>query len=155
MTITYDMKNGNFYWLRHPSRKSKSGQLAGSNNSEGYRVIRINKKDYYGHRLAWFYVTEKWPENDIDHIDGNKSNNAFRNLREATRSQNNANQKLSKRNKSGYKGVCWDNKEERWIAQTRSNGKMVFIGYFDDPLLAHEAWKAKMTELHGTFVRAA
>lgn len=90
---------------------------------------------------------------DVDHIDGNGLNNARSNLRLATRSQNQANRGMSKNNKSGYKGVCYDKKGNKWTASIGHKGKRYAIGRYNTPEEAHEAYKAKAKELFGEFSR--
>jgi hypothetical protein len=82
--LTYDPNTGIFiYNYRHGAWALK-GSEAGRCDKDGYLIITINKKAYSAHRLAWLYMTGEHPKEFIDHKDGNKSNNKFENLREAT-----------------------------------------------------------------------
>src|SRR5260221_8009897 len=86
---------------------TRGNQIAGSEVGcmhLGYRRISIDRKHYEAHRLAWFMTYGRWPEKQIDHINGNRSDNRIANLREANKAQNNRNNIISKNNKSGYNG---------------------------------------------------
>lgn len=93
--------------------------------------------------------------NQIDHIDGNRLNNAFCNLRLATNAQNQWNKSKGIYNKSGYKGVSWSKVRQRWAANFYHNKKRVFLGYYERPEIAYAAYCKAAAELHGEFARAA
>ena len=115
----------------------------GTVTKAGYVVITIDARQYFAHRLAWFYVNGEWPDLLIDHIDGNKQNNAIANLRLATNEINNQNRKVpQKRNKAGLLGVFPFRK--KWGAKLVTNGNFVWLGVHDSPESAHAAYvKAK------------
>jgi hypothetical protein len=102
--VNYNETTGVFTWAKNRKRCT-TGSIAGSICSNGYIYININYKKYLAHRLAWLYIHGEFPENEIDHIDGNKANNSIENLRTATRSNNVWNTKKGTRNTSGYKNV--------------------------------------------------
>ena len=89
--LEYNPETGLFIWLKQVSNRIKSGSTAGTIRSDGYVKIIINRKIYFAHRLAWLYMTGKWPEDLVDHKDNIKHNNIWENLREANHSQNNKN----------------------------------------------------------------
>jgi hypothetical protein len=89
----------------------------------------------------------------IDHEDNNALNNSRRNLRVATKAQNAANSRLRSDNKSGYRGVSWDDRKEKWRAVVRPKGRQVWIGYYDDPREAALAHDVVITEMFGAFAR--
>ncbi len=66
----------------------------------------------------------------VDHIDNNRKHNNLINLRFATHSQNQQNASISSKNTSGTKGVFWNNKNKRWMAQININGKRINLGSF-------------------------
>jgi hypothetical protein len=101
--LYYNAATGIFYWRRTDcGRRSKpAGRLA----VNGYIGISIDYKRYYAHRLAFLYIRGRWPDGDIDHINGRRSDNRLWNLREATRAQNLMNSKRRRDNTSGFRGV--------------------------------------------------
>lgn len=152
--ISYDRDTGLFIWRQTLSSRACAGKEAGTPDLHGYKQICIDGKIYKSHRLAVFYETKTWPKMDIDHIDGNKSNNKISNLREVTKSQNQFNRPVSKNSKSGIKGVHMDGRG-RWRAYIAANGKKISIGSFgkkEDAALAYRAFEQK---LHGEFARKA
>lgn len=86
--LHYNPETGVFTWARSVGQRARIGRVAGSKVPSGYIKISVSKRVYSAHRLAWLYMTGSWPENEIDHVDNNPSNNAFSNLRAATKSQN-------------------------------------------------------------------
>lgn len=120
-----------FYWAKQPNSQASVGDRAGSTfpDKDGYFLLTFNNKNYYEHRLIWFWHYGYFPEL-IDHIDGNRTNNHILNLREATKSQNAANSKIRKDNKSGVKGVFYLEKFGTWKASIRVNSKSIHLGNF-------------------------
>lgn len=127
------------------------GDVAGK-AGRAYILIQIWGKKYRAHRLAWFYVTGRWPTKIIDHEDNDGLNNRWLNLREATRSQNGAN---SRGRRPGLKGAYWHKKSNRWFSVIAANGARSFLGYFANEREAHEAYVRAAKEVHGQFARAA
>src|SRR6476659_34528 len=129
--LRYDPKTGIFIWLGPTDRTKKAGARAGCLDSLGYWIIRIDGKNYKGHRLAWLYVYGKVPKY-LDHKNRNTASCRIADLREATHDQNMQNKKSWGR--SGYKGVRW--KANGWEAQIRN----VYLGRFCTPQEAHAAY---------------
>ncbi len=150
--LSYDSSSGIFTWKVRTQGRIQVGQIAGSINTNGHRQIRLDGLFWVAHRLAWFYVYGAWPENEIDHIDLIKDNNAISNLREATHVENCNNRRASpKTNKSGYKGVSL--RRGQWHAQIKHKGKCYHLGNFDDPAEGHAAYVAASKKFHGVFGR--
>lgn len=160
--FSYDKEEGLLRWKNPSGRYGRipAGAVAGStSNKEGYRYVSINGKLYRASRLIWLWVTGEWSEEQIDHKDGNTSNDKWENLREATRSQNKANCGKYKRDKAScpLKGVQAVQKKHsiRYRAVVTKDGVRRNLGNFDTPEEAHAAYLAASEELHGEFTRAA
>jgi hypothetical protein len=119
---------------------------AGCRRASGYRQIRILGRNYYEHRLAWLFMTGVWPK-EIDHIDGDRANNAWNNLRVVNRSQNKQNMKRpTALNRVGRLGVSRVGK--RFRAQIAVNGRKIGLGVFASAALAEEAYLAAKRVYH-------
>jgi HNH endonuclease/AP2 domain len=150
--LEYDKFSGLLTWIVNKNNRRK-GCVAGSINSNGYVTLWIDGKQYQSHRVIWFMVNGNWPIDEIDHIDGIRTNNAFNNLREATRSENSRNHKVRVDNNSGVKGVYWNSKLNKWRSEINFNKKRYNIGYFKCLNEAEAAVKRKREELHLEFAR--
>jgi len=148
--LEYNAETGEFTWLGDFNAK-RVGRRAGTTiGSKGYRTITIKKRRYYEHRIAWYMMTGDDPTGlEIDHINGDKSDNRFSNLRMATCQQNKVNCGLSANNTSGYKGVTKNRKA--WIASIMKDRQYVYIGSFETPEEAAKAYDAKAVELFGDY----
>lgn len=148
IAISYDRATG---ILRRVDARphSKKGAVCGSKNSCGYLNVGVGGVIYPAHRLAFLYETGRWPKDQIDHINGQKDDNRWINLREATQSQNMANRQKQKNNVSGFIGVCWCNRSCSWISYVRINGKHKRIGLFDDKIKAAIARDDLAFSIHG------
>lgn len=151
-TMLYNPGSGNFTWQVH-RQAVKCGSIAGCLRPSGYRHIKINQQYYMAHRLAWFYVYGIWPELDVDHINGVRSDNRIENLRLATKSQNSANRRAQ--NPSGLKGISFIGKLGKWQASIKINDKSTYLGLFASAEEASAAYFSKAREIHGEFARAA
>ena len=152
--VDYDKETGSFMWKVYRGGKAKAGTQAGSVRPDGYHAICIDLRSYKSSRLAWMIVTGEDPvEFDIDHINGDSSDNRFCNLRLATDHQNCANRKKRSDNKSGFKGVY--QMGNKWAAQITAQNKRKHIGVFDTPEIAHAAYLNYASVMHGEFARAS
>lgn len=107
-------------------RKVKKGQVLGGINNKGYLQTTIDGRTYLVHRLAWMYETGEFPSIHLDHIDGNRSNNAINNLRECVQIENNQNLAKKVGNcTSRHIGVCYAKAIDCWVAYIRFNGRQV------------------------------
>jgi len=127
--LHYDPDTGVFTWKVRRNHKAKVGDIAGAVNSYEsnlqYISIKIDRRLYKAHRLAFLLMSGRWPEN-IDHINGNGLDNRWCNLREVFHQENGKNQKQSKNNKSGQTGVSWHKQNKKWIAKE----SQVYLGSF-------------------------
>ena len=125
--LSYDRTTGIFRW-KISRGGAVAGAVAGTPTYRGYLHIRIDRRVYSAGRLAWLYVTGKWPVSAINYINGDRSDIRCANLREATRSQWRAS--VRSKNKLGARGV-WVSKSDRYVAQIRFMGKLKYLGSFD------------------------
>jgi hypothetical protein len=107
------------------------------------------------HRLVWLWAHSEWPPDDIDHINGNRDDNRFSNLRLASRTQNNANSQVRRDNTSGVKGVYWNRAGRCWQAQIGFQGRVLPLGSFATIEDARNARLAAEQRYFGEFRRSA
>jgi HNH endonuclease/AP2 domain len=141
--LTYDSQTGEFRWKvvrRKHGGKTAVGELAGKSSDGRYWTIGLLGKSYLAHRLAWFYVYGSWPR-EIDHIDGNKLNNAISNLRECTRSENN-------QNRRGVSGVSRVMRGGRYRASICVNRKQIHLGCYSTQDEARSAYLEAKKNVH-------
>ena len=145
--LEYDPETGLFRW-KVLGWGRKAGWFGGTS---GHRYLRVYvpDKQYFAHRLAWFYVYGSMPNGEIDHINGNRHDNRIVNLRIATRSQQLGNSRAQPRNKSGYKGVSWKRNRGKWCVQILNR----YVGLFSDKVEAARAYDEKAKEVFGDFAR--
>jgi hypothetical protein len=150
--VNYDPETGVFTSIAR-RRKVAVGNQVGHLNG-GYVRMSIDGHRDYGHRFAVLYMTGMLPP-FVDHKDLNTANNKWENLRECDRVQNNGNRRVDpEKNKSGYKGVHWATARSKWCAQISIGNKPKFLGYFDDPAIAHQAYMRAAENYFGEFARA-
>ena len=138
-SLDYNTQTGVFTWRKNHRRPDLIGKTAGSIHSAGYISIAVHNIKRLAHRLAWFYVTGNMPDGHIDHINGNKLDNSFANLRQVTRFGNLQNMRqATKANKVGLLGVSAH--QGKWRAQIMANGKRIRASGFDTPELAYQKY---------------
>jgi hypothetical protein len=145
--VCYDKTTGMFTWNLNRPRGVKAGDRADREWASGYRSVVIKGKVYMAHRLAWFYVHKEWPSMCIDHINRDKQNNKFENLRLATPQQNSQNRLSAISSSSKFKGVTWHKRDKKWQAAIVHNGKRFHLGYFLNEEEASIAYKTKAVEI--------
>lgn len=153
--LDYDPETGAFTWKHRPNgprhwNTKYAGTRAGSLEPvSGYERISINDRIFKAHRLAWVWMTGDSPDEEIDHINGDRLDNRWANLRLATHGQNQANCKTW--NKFGLKGVtkCGN----RFLAKITKNHEYHYLGLFATPEEAHAAYMKAAREMHGEFAR--
>lgn len=148
MTDVFEYRDGELYWLTG----RRKGQRFGSPHSNGYRRGAWRGRFWYEHRLIWEMF--KGPTGlYIDHIDGDKQNNKIENLREASHSQNLANSKIYKNNKSGHKGVFYDKERQCYRVEVKFAGKSITHRVDDFELACLVADEARNL-LHGQYAKS-
>ena len=155
--LDYVPSTGEWRWryregLRAAVNVREAGTIAGT-VGDGYRHIMIDGCQYRSHRLAFIYMLGRDPVGDVDHIDMDRSNCRWANLREATRSQNHANKGRRSDNKSGIKGVAFYPKLGKWRAKIQVKTKCVHIGLFETKEAAADAYAAAAKMHFGEFAR--
>lgn len=118
------------------------------NGHNNYARARINNKMVYMHH---FILGN--PIDYIDHKDGNGLNNMKSNLRFCTNQMNQANRKINKNNKSGYKGVSWSKEKKKWVVNITFNRKTIFFGYYTDLISAAKKYDNEAKKLFGEFAK--
>ena len=146
--LSYDPKTGRLFWKKrtpemfssedggrsaHHTCKQWNSRFSGKEalvkNVHGYKGGRINYSYVLAHRIIWKMVTGEEP-NEVDHIDGDRSNNRWSNLRDVSSQGNKRNAKLRSDNTSGVVGVTWHSTRKRWCAFIIIDGKCVSLGTF-------------------------
>ena len=142
--LKYNPDTGKFIWRERaedfPSPLSAirgfnarcAGKLVYEEGHKGYRRIQLLGKRYKSHRLAWAMHHGDWPADQIDHINGVRSDNRIGNLREASQTENSRNVRLTASNMSGVIGVYWNKVNFRWSADIGVNNSTVHLGTFKD-----------------------
>ena len=161
--VTYSPKTGKFIYKtstpdmfgcgkRHMSAETRcrvwntknAGREAGSLDKHGYIVMHVGSKHYKAHRLAFLLMTGSLPKGQVDHINGNRSDNRWSNLRDVPKLLNALNQKRHTTNKSGITGVRFAPHIKKWMAYIGHRNKMHHLGVFDTLEEAAEArWAAE------------
>lgn len=150
--LNYNSETGIFTW-ELDRRRIMAGYTAGTLKNSGYIHIVVNYKPYMAHRLAWLYITGIFPINQLDHINGNRNDNRFCNLREATNNQNQYNSVVSKNNKLRIKGVS--KQGNKYQARARINYKEHYLGLYKTPEEASNAYLVFTKKHHGEFFKEA
>lgn len=145
----YDAETGVLTWKSRsvPRSRVRVGGVAGCSDKDGYRIVKVNNRNCKVHRLIWLMVTGEWPKFEIDHINGNASDNRFTNLRDVPHSINTQNlQRARKDNKLGLLGVVRKS-SGKFEAQINSGG-IVHIGTFPTAEQAHTAYVETKRVMH-------
>lgn len=149
--LHYNKDTGIFTRIAKTSFCVQLGEIAGGFDIKGYIRISVFNKRYKAHRLAFLYMTGRWPKDQVDHINHIKDDNRWVNLRECSQTQNKGNTPLRKNNKSGFKGVCWHKNGGKWQAAIRVNNKRFFLGLFDNKKDAAIAYNSAAVKEFGKF----
>ena len=147
--LDYDEITGVFAWRVARPGTARVGVVAGASDGDGYWRIKVDGRRYRAHRLAWLWAHGTWPMGQIDHLDGNRLNNALANLRDVSHSVNAQNQReASRNNSSGLLGVSWAKNNGKWRAQIKAAGRVRVLGYFAVKEEAHARYVEAKREFH-------
>ena len=144
--LRYDPVSGVFHW--RTGRPGRTLGAVGTLNADGYVVITIDYRKYYAHRLAFLYMNGVWPVRKIDHDDGDRQNNRWYNLREATNELNSRNRREPSKNAISL-GVSWDSSRGKYTAQLYADGARRLYKRFDTLEEAQQAYAAAKRQWHG------
>jgi len=157
-----DVDTGTLTWKMRPLHHFKTtrgqkiantkhaGKEVGTITPRGYRTVCLTWDGkiphWQQHRIVWAMHYGQWPTKSLDHIDGNKANNAITNLREVTAQENMRNRRIQKNNTSGHVGVRWNKVESKWQAEIRVSGISIYLGLYpdiEDAIAARQAAEIK------------
>ena len=153
----YDPETGALLWrhrddvLPRVNKRFAGKPAGGADGQYGYISVRLCYRLYQAHRLIWLYMTGDWPVAIIDHADGNPTNNAWVNLRQATRAENNRNRVTTRKGK--LKGTHFNRATGKWYVQIMLEKQNYVFGQFDTEEEAHAAYAEAARRLHGQFFR--
>ncbi len=127
--LHYDEITGLFTWKTRKQGVTL-GARAGWVDTDGYPRIMIDRRRYMSHTLAFLYMEGAFPKNEVDHLNHNRSDNSWVNLRKVTRVENSRNLSLNKNNTSGHTGVYWDKSSLKYKSQIKLNGDYKHLGSY-------------------------
>ena len=147
--LRYEPETGKLFWLRRDvcffgnslspdgyckswNSKYADKEALTSTNVHGYKAGRILNKTLLAHRAIWAIMMDKFPDDQVDHINGIRTDNRFSNLRSVSQSENAKNTKMPASNTSGNTGVRFDKIRKKWSAQIVLDRKMIWLGYHPD-----------------------
>ncbi|NBW23602.1 MAG: Pathogenesis-related transcriptional factor and ERF protein [Caulobacteraceae bacterium] len=151
--LDYNPKTGKFFRKINTGSFGRIGEVLGYTTKRGYRKTSVCNIQLYDHQLAWLLFYSKWPDRQIDHINGNRSDNRISNLREATVSQNALNRSYQSNSKTKYKCINWKPDRKKYRVKIGVNKKYYHIGYFVNLDEAIKARDIAIKKLHGEFAK--
>ena len=169
--VAYDPESGSLTWLLIEGEKSKIwqirriravGRIADKTTPEGYRRIRLKNQNWLSHRIVWLLFYGEWPNDEVDHIDGDGLNNKISNLRIATSQQNKWNSRVHKSNKLGMRNIFIPSRPQRkkycvqfmhYEGGKGGRGKYLYKKSFETLEKAVEARDAVAARLHGPYTK--
>lgn len=147
--LSYDPDTGNLTWKWRDVKWFKDGRFSAETvqkmwnsklankpaftaaDNNGYKIGRLNGKNYRAHRIIFLLVKGYLPE-QVDHENHIRGDNRWENLKECTNKENSRNQTMRSTNTSGVMGVHWDKRDEKWIATIKVDDQTRFLGRFFD-----------------------
>lgn len=146
--LRYEPESGLLFWQVSLSNRAKAGAVAGYKSD--YVRVNVDGRSYKAHRLIWFMVTGIWPV-EVDHGDGDGTNNRWTNLKDCTHAQNHQNLcRVRRNNPTGLTGAYWDKRDKRWFSSIGIAGKQVYLGTFQSAEQANSAY-VEAKKLHHQF----
>jgi hypothetical protein len=151
--LSLDAETGRIFWKKKIAKKVVVGEEAGTKRKDGYKRVNLFGQPYLVHRVV-FSMRYGYCKDELDHINGDPSDNRLENIRAVTRSQQNMNRGINSNNTSGYKGVYWFKPTSCWQVRIKVEGKYISLGYFKDIEKAAEAYKIGAEQHHKEYRRA-
>lgn len=164
--LEYSPETGEFFWkfrnrsffLNDRSYKTWNSRFSGrpainTKHRQGYWCGVLLGEKVLAHRVAWAIYHGLWPDDQVDHINGIKTDNRISNLRSATHSENMRNSKTDAKNQNGLKGVSFDKSRGQWMARIMVDRKQINLGRFTNAQDAHLAYCEAAVKYHGEFAR--
>ena len=161
LLLRYEPETGKLFWRERArvwfasgvqfkvwAKRYANQEAFTSSNGDGYLTGAILGRPVKAHRAAWTIANGRWPADQIDHINGNRSDNRLENLREVSAHENTKNQAIPSHNTSGHIGVSWAKTKAKWCAYIRVNNRLLMLGHFakkEDAIAA----RAAASEKHG------
>lgn len=149
--LTYDPLTGEFTWNKTRGGVARAGSKAGTIRANGYCRVNVNGAYHYAHRLAWLVTHDRFPEDQIDHIDGDPGNNRICNLREATGGENSRNQRVHSDSETGIKGVYFNKRRGKFASRIMRDGVVTWLGSYEKIDDAAAAYQRAAEQIHGAF----
>lgn len=149
--LDYDQETGILTWKIQSSNRIKVGSQAGAMLKTGYLSISIDGKLHRAHRLVWLWVHGVWPDDDLDHINGIRTDNRIANLRDVSRTTNQQNLRAARGDNthSGMLGVYRTDKVGKpWRASIKIDGKDKHLGNFSTKEDSYSAYIDAKRKLH-------
>lgn len=150
--LHYEPTTGLFRW-KQDRGGMMVGDVAGVVNDNGYIRISIDRKRYYAHRLAFLFMEGQFPPNQVDHINMNRADNGWENLRKASISENMHNREIRSHSRVGVKGVSKN--QVGYMARIRIEGRVIYLGNFRTKEEAGDAYAKAANDLVGKFARVS
>lgn len=150
--LEYDQATGLFYWKVDRGGVRK-GSVAGLVHDNGYIRISVDRKRYYAHRLAFLFIEGEFPPEQVDHVNMNRADNRWINLRKASLSENMHNRNIRSHSGIGVKGVSKN--KSGFMARIRVDRKPIYLGNFRTKEEAGEAYAKAANDLLGKFARVS
>lgn len=145
--LLLDKDTGDLYWRDGPKKDKKAGWV----DNYGYLLTRYEGVLLRNHHLVWYLTYGVWPSKELDHKNGDRSDNRIDNLRESDRSGQGANQRLQNRREGCYKGVHKNPDSSRFHAKIKYLGKTYHLGSYDTQEGAAKAYDKAARHYFGKF----